>query len=361
MTSKRTKAFFIPPQSNFVIGYLFPTFALLAGWVLCLISWMHLCSKACAEGHAYRLFGFTFESIGLTFFPLITISHLLSKRFEIFSFLTANLLAVSLGAEQIFLYVQKYKIGSWCPVCLSIAFVIAFAAGCYFFVYSKILKSYMEYGTKGQIMNTICKGLSTILFFTLGVIIAFVGLGKENRLEAEENEIKEKIAFGNFNSPIEVYIFTDWECPACRALEPQLEEMAPVIMQKAKISFIDDPVHDATLNFTPYNLSFMIYNKSQYFPLRQSLTALSQETKNPKENQVQEIAAKHGIVFRPLSYAEVALANKYFDQLNEKYGVQGTPTVVVLNKNTQKQKKLEGSDISSDSILKSIKALSSHH
>lgn len=348
-------------KQHYVAGYIIPGLALLTACALTFASWLHLCSQACAEGHAYRLYGLTFESIGLALFPVFAILHFLSWRYVPLFFIMGCLLAAVLGAELVFLYIQKYKIGSWCPICVSIAVSLAIATAGYYYVYRKTFKALLENGTKGQIMNYICKGLSTMVFFALGLIIAFVGIGKVNHLEAQENEMKDKIAFGNFKSPVEVYIFTDWECPACRSLEPKWEAMAPAIMQKAKISFMDDPVHDATLNYTPYNISFMIYNKSQYFALRQALTELAVETKTPQDSQVEAIAAKLGMRYRQLNYAEVAAASKYFDHVNEEYKVEGTPTVVIVNTQTKKHKKLEGlAEITRENILKAIKSLSAH-
>lgn len=43
-------------------------FSLLAGLILSIVSWLRLCSGACAESHNWRFFGGTFENLGLLFF-----------------------------------------------------------------------------------------------------------------------------------------------------------------------------------------------------------------------------------------------------------------------------------------------------
>lgn len=340
-------------------SYWIATFALLAACGLALASWLQLCVQSCAEGHHYRFCGFTFESVGLTLFPLVTLLHLLSKKIMIFSLFTGWILCAMLGAEVIFIYVQKYKIGSWCPVCLAIAASLLVAALACLYDYYKDFKRSLENPERGLIMINIYKGLTGIAFFVMGFLIAFAGVGKCNPLQAAENNIKESIAFGDPNSKIEVYVFTDWSCPACRSLEPLFESMAPKIMKVARLTFVDDPVHPETLNFTPYNVSFMIHNKDKYFELRHALTELSEETKAPTDKQVEEFAAKLGVTYKQLSYADIALANKFFTHLIKQLNVEGTPTVVIVNKDTQKGKKLPGAQkITEAKIMKAIQSLS---
>lgn len=262
-----------------------------------------------------------------------------------------------LGAEVVFIYVQKYKIGSWCPVCLSIAAALTVAALAYLYGYYKDFKLSLENPDRGPIMINFYKGLTGIGFFCLGFLAAFAGIAKHSPLQAAENSIKENIAFGNPDSKVEVYVFTDWSCPACRSIEPILEEMAPKVMKVARLTFVDNPIHPETLNFTPYNVSFMINNKDKYFQLRNALTTLSEDTKAPTDKQIEAIAAKAGAKYKQLSYSDVALANKYYSHLIKQLDVEGTPTVVVVNKETQKGKKLPGAQkITEENVMKAINA-----
>lgn len=333
--------------------------ALMGTFALAFISHLQLCSQACAEGHSYRLCGLTFECVGLVAFPLTLIFHLLSKKYYAFSLLTGWMLCAMLGAEVVFIYIQKYKIGSWCPICLSIAALLTVAAFAYLYEYYKDFKQSLENLDKGPIMINVYKGLTGIGFFFVGLLAAFGGIAKYSPLQAAENNIKESIAFGNPDSNVEVYVFTDWSCPACRSIEPILEAAGPKIMKAAKLTFVDDPVHPETLNFTPYNLSFMVNNKDKYFQLRNALTELSEKTKSPTDEQIKAIASKYGIEYKQLSYSDVALANKYFSHLINQLDVEGTPTVVIVNKETQKGKKLPGAvKITEANIMKAIKSFS---
>lgn len=333
--------------------------AIAAAFTLTTASWLRLCSQACAEGHSYRIFGFTFEAMGLTLLPILTFTHLLGLRYRIFQTLTGWMLYSAMGAELIFIYIQKFKIGSWCPICLSIAACLAIATMVYFHSYSETFKSSLENGERGNIMNSVYKGMAGILFFVTGFILAFVGVAKYNPLQAAENSVKDSIAFGNLSSPVEVYIFTDWRCSSCRKLEPYIEAMSPKMMQKARVTFVDDAIHPETLNYTPYNLSFMVHNKSNYFVLRNALGDLAENTKEPTQAQIAALAAKHGEEFKQLNYADIALGIKYYNQLVKKLDVAGTPTLVVVNRVTKKGKKLEGtSEITEANVMKAIETLS---
>lgn len=346
-----------PIKSRFV--YYFTIVGLLLAFALSIISWMQICSKTCAAGHAYRLYGFSFETVGLIFFPLLLIMHLLSRKLELLGTLTGWALCAALGAEMMFIYVQKYKIGSWCPVCLAIAGLLAVTGVAYFYNFYGNFKSILEQGNKGQLMNNVCKGFAGCIFFCIGFMMAFVGVAKFNPLHAVENSIKESIVFGNHNSPIEIFVFTDWRCPSCRSLEPTFEYLLPKVMDRTRVTFVDTPIHEETMNFTPYNVSFMINNKQNYFVLRKALTALSEDTKTPTDQQVEAIATSAGTAYRQLNYSDVALANKYFASLVKKMNVDGTPILVVVNKATKKGKKLEGSaEITEENVMNAIKTLS---
>lgn len=333
--------------------------ALAICFCLAVISWMRLCSQSCTEGHNYRLYGLTFETVGLVFFFLLILGHLLSRKFTKLSVLVGWAICGALGSEIMLIYVQKYKIGSWCPVCLSIAATLSFAGLLYFYGFYNNFKDSLEREDKGEIMNNIYKGLSGICLFAMGFVIAFGGIAKQNKLQAMENAIKDSIVFGNINSPVEVYVFTDWACGGCRSIEPRLEAMAPKIMQKARLTFVDQEVHPSTLNFIPYNLSFMINNKPKYFELRKALTRLSLETKEPTDEQVEAMARQLGVKYLQLHNSDVQVGTKYFENLVQQLNVEGTPTIVVVSKNDKKGKKLEGPDeITESNVMQAIESLS---
>ena len=86
-------------------------------------------------------------------------------------------------------------------------------------------------------------GPSSLLIIIASFITAYFGVAKPDLLQAAENSIKDKIAFGTLNSKIQLYIFTDWECPACRQLKPALVRLSPELMNEAKVTFVDFAIH----------------------------------------------------------------------------------------------------------------------
>lgn len=337
--------------------YLFwiTTFFLVAAIALTYISSLHICSEACAKGQDYRLLGLPFEYWGYVIIGVIFVVHLISQWNPIFEWLTTIMLAGALGSEAWFIYVQKYYIGHWCPICLSIAACILLAFICQIYGHVREWQQVHQNENEGVNMKFAYGSLATLTTAVLGFLLAFVGISKVDKLEAAQDTFKEKITFGNATSPVEVYLFTDWQCPSCRKVEPVIEKISPKIMQKAKLIFVDLPIHQETMNFTPYNLAFMVNNKDKYLKLRDILSDLSQKTGAPTEEQVEKAIAPLGVKYQQLNYADVAVGFKYYKDLAKQFGINATPTLVVVNLDTKKGKKLKGGvEITETNVLNAI-------
>ena len=197
-----------------------------------------------------------------------------------------------------------------------------------------------------------------ILFaFLAGMGITATGLKKSDAFAAGLSV--KSLAFGDVESNLEIYIITDWFCPACRAAEPEILKGARKAMQQAKVVFVDFPVHTETLNYIPYNMSFIIREKEKYLQIREAMAALSRKTKEPQPEDVQTAVSPLGVKYVPLNYADVLAGMQYFSTIVKKFKVGGTPSVVVLDSRTGKTKTLYGSsEITSDNILKSVAEVS---
>lgn len=332
--------------------------AILSGFLLTGFSYADLCSSHCQGGKGYTLYGQPFEASGFLFFSGLGVSHLLSRTKPLFSTFTGLLIASALGAEILFILLQKYVIGTYCPICLAIAATIAIAAAAFSLRYCRGLAKQIQQNHTGEVMRTIYRGFGYLSVVFAGFLMAFVGLGKTDPLDAAEDQIKQELYFGNENSPIEVFVFTDWNCPACRELEPYLARMSPALMKDAKVIFVDHALHPESLNYTPYNLSFQIHDKKEYFKLRGMLTKLSEKTMHPTEHQVEEDASKLGVTYQPLDYSDVALSIRYFKELSKQFNITSTPTMVIVNTETRKGKKLKGTEeITRRNALTAIKEL----
>lgn len=322
--------------------------ALSVAFILTIISALGLCSITCAKANDYTLFGGPFQLFGFLFFAGLIILQLLTLKYNEYKSLLALLIYSALGAEIYFIWIQKVEIGTFCPVCISIALCILIAA----FAATKNINH------QGVIMSKFQKGLTFLASTLTGFVIAFFGVAEVDVLEAKENNLKKELAFGKQDSPIEMYLFSDWACPACRQLEPKLEHLSAVLMTHGKLYFIDHAIHPETLNFTPYHLSFMLHDKNKYFQLREILSQISDQTKSPTDDEVEKAIKKVGVKYDQVDYADVALALRYFKSLGMKFNINGTPTLVIINTETKKGKKLKGSDaINEKNALEAIAAI----
>ncbi|MGA8164858.1 MAG: thioredoxin domain-containing protein [Waddliaceae bacterium] len=332
--------------------------AIAAALLLTVVSFIQLCTQSCADAHDYRLLGVHFEIVGFLFFGALAVIHLLSRVAPFLSWVVEILFGSALGAEIVFILVQKNQIGKWCPVCIAIAVCVFIGAAALGVGRVKNIKALTIKGNKGEIMKSIGKGFVSMSAIWIGCLIAFFGIAKYDPLEAARQSIKQSLAFGKKDSPIEVYLFTDWMCQACRSLEPSIEGLSQEIMNNGKLIFVDVVDQPETLNFVPYNLAFMLKNKPRYFQLRHLLTEISKKTGSPTDKEISSATEKLGIQYQKLNYSDIVLGIKYFKKLGEKFKIKGTPTMVIINTKAKKGKKLVGTgEINQDKVAKAIEAL----
>jgi len=98
-----------------------------AAWILSAMSWLGICTDGCEETHLYTLFGLPLSPLGVGYFTLCGIAFLTRNRFRFSGFLIPLLLAGALGSEFVLVWIQKYVIGKWCPLCVGIAFSVVAA------------------------------------------------------------------------------------------------------------------------------------------------------------------------------------------------------------------------------------------
>lgn len=187
-------------------------------------------------------------------------------------------------------------------------------------------------------------------------IISGLGNGeKKEHTEFVDSNLQSKIAFGKLDSKIDVYLFTSWGCPACKKLEPMLPTILPEIEKKARIIFVDHISDTKTLNFAPYDLAFMVYNKPKYLEIREMLRKVGMETETPNDQQIEKAAAKINVQLKQLHYADVERGIDFFKQLSTTYDISKLPTAIIVNTVTKKQEKLSGTaDVTAANILKAI-------
>jgi hypothetical protein len=229
--------------------------------------------------------------------------------------------------------IQKYDIGSWCPVCLAIAAAVAFSA---IVLLCEIMAVRTTFG--GSMKNR----YKYVLVILVAMLVGFGGSVAGVRKEAGAAELD--IYFGKRKSDTTVYFVGDWFCPVCRKVEPEIEKLFPELTASVRVAFIDMPIHPESANITPYHLQFLLYEKDKYIPLRQALDKVSRTTNNPTQEQVQAAIAPLGVSLRPPNFMEILNGTRQFESLYRGFKVSATPSVVIDNPKTRKRKLLAGSN-----------------
>ncbi len=323
--------------------------ALASALVLSLSLAAGLCTDACKATYEWTIFGMAFPFFGIGFFAFCLLLFHFRDR-PVVRGLFPAVIAGAWGAEFTFLYVQHSVIQQWCPICLAVASCvwlagIALVAGCFY-------DGKRRPGSgKGVTMRYLSRGVLLAVLMIAGSYVAFIGLGNPASARAEPPPV----ALGKTDADVEVYVVTDWFCPACRKVEPDLERAYPNIMSRAKLVFIDMPIHADSMNYIPYNLSFLVREKERYLEIRKALLRLAQRTREPTQEDVQNAVTPMGVTYRPLNYADVNAGVLYFQSVVKAFGVQGTPAVVVYNRRTKTARVLIGTDdLSYPNILMAV-------
>lgn len=299
--------------------------AVVAGIILSLMDLLGICTDACSETAKYTIFGINFGWFGLAFFVTVLVVLAVRNRLPIARLILSLLLFGSAGAELHFIWLQKYEIGKWCPICLTIAATVYL--GCIVLLYETLRSE--------PVKNKFKRIAIMMVALAVGVTAATFGVVKESQAGLD-------FFLGNGKSPVTVYFISDWFCPVCQKVEPRIEQIYTQVAKDARVAFIDYPIHAETNNFTPYNLQFLAFEKEKYPKLRAALAALAMKTKTPTPEQVQEAVAPHGVTLRQMNYADILYGLQSNLTTYRGFNIKGTPSVVVENTKTKKHKVLVG-------------------
>nr|WP_246545539.1 vitamin K epoxide reductase family protein [Pelotalea chapellei] len=315
----------------------------MAGLILSVVSLLKICS-ACSETGQYRIFGMDFGWFGIAFFIAILCALILRQRYRWCNWIIALMMFSAAGAEARFIWIQKYEIGQWCPVCLGLAATVFLT--CTAISWETLRSS----TTQGAPMK------SRILFIIVATLCFATGLGGSILGVKKTADAADLDLFlGKKSSPTTVYFVSDWFCPACKKAEPAIEKMVPELAKSVKVGFVDMPIHKESLNFTPYNLQFLAFEKEKYLSLRSALAKLALKTKSPGEAEVQAAVNPLGVKLRQMNYADTLFGMQSNLTVYRGFNVTATPTAIITNSKTKKSKLLVGDrDINEQAIKAAI-------
>lgn len=104
--------------------------AILTGWSVSIFSLVQeLClATACSDTASFKFFGVDMGWLGVAYFTLILLMLFLRRKLCLINLSLYAVVFVGIGAELRLLWIQKYIIGAWCPLCVTICFSLFFAA-----------------------------------------------------------------------------------------------------------------------------------------------------------------------------------------------------------------------------------------
>ena len=104
--------------------------AVSTGWLVSIFSVIEeLClATACRDTASFTIFGANMGWFGIAYFSLILILLWLRTSVHWLDQALAAMVFAGIGAELRLLWIQKYVIGSWCPLCVTICCALFIAA-----------------------------------------------------------------------------------------------------------------------------------------------------------------------------------------------------------------------------------------
>jgi uncharacterized membrane protein len=96
--------------------------ALATGWAISVFTVIQdMCMvSACRDTAGFTIFGLNLGWFGIAYFSLLLIVLWLRKNDDRLDWLLSALVFSALGAEFRLLWIQKFIIGGWCPLCVAI-------------------------------------------------------------------------------------------------------------------------------------------------------------------------------------------------------------------------------------------------
>ncbi len=243
---------------------------------------------------------------------------------------TRMLLASGLGVEAHLFYFQ-HKEEVYCPFCLAFAVTLISA-----FALNHEKPAVAHKGLRGRVIGIL--GEAEIPFFTkvrvplllmtiLGYL--FITLTFSGSVTPAYGADKSPVpSFGK--GPCQVIVFTDYFCPPCQGLEPNLEPMLEKIHAKgrAEIIFVDMPIYKETPLYARYYL-YAANAKGGFkdvMDARRALFSIARGKTVKDEESLAKALKEKGIPFKP--YDPKPVFNAWNDMIRQ-HKVQGTPSCVI--------------------------------
>jgi vitamin K epoxide reductase family protein len=147
--------------------------SIATGWLVSIFSVIQeMClTSACRDTASFTIFGLNMGWFGIAYFSLILIVLWQRKKDYRLDWALSVLVFSGIGAEFRLLWIQKYVIGSWCPLCVTIC--------CALFLAAMLLVIENVRGTgvwQGSVKNLLGWVALVLAMIAIGLAIAVVGV-----------------------------------------------------------------------------------------------------------------------------------------------------------------------------------------
>ncbi|MDA8239200.1 MAG: thioredoxin domain-containing protein [Nitrospiraceae bacterium] len=285
--------------------------------VLCILTIIigQLCAAKCAYIQG-DILGIDLNIFGILFYSLLLVSLLVYRNFYTKDWLIkviAAVVAVGVGAELILIKFQVEN-SVYCPKCL--------ISGFFFLVLFFLLARHLG---KWVIILLIVAGLLFTSFTFNGSVIPSY---------ADEAYPQ----FGADKAAIELIVYSDYFCLYCRRIDQQTNIILSKIKKRARILFVDVPLHPQSLDYSEiflYTWFVSGNNLENAFLVRELLFDLA--AKKTDQTRVIALLKSKGIQLSIDRERARSIFRRFYNESIKTDKVSATPTVVIVRGGERKK------------------------
>lgn len=221
----------------------------------------------------------------------------------------AVLVAVGFGAELVFVAYQV-RMDTYCVRCLVSGTFLVLMFLC-------TIGMIRKWATAGLVATGV---LVTMAFFS----------GTVTPMYAQDQKFPQ---FGNLKNPqFTMVIYSDYFCPACREAEPDIVDAVRKFRQKAKIYFIDVPIHRETVPYARAFLYVFFAVDSDLDTIIRARELLFEASRNKlDEKSMMQMLEKNKIPMKQDQARATHVFRNFYNHMTSGENLKGTPTLVVLD------------------------------
>jgi protein-disulfide isomerase/uncharacterized membrane protein len=289
-----------------------------------------LCAAKCAYIQG-DILGIDLNIFGILFYSLLLVSLLVYRNYYIGDWLIKAIAAVAsvgVGAELILIKFQVEN-SVYCPKCLISGFFFLVL----FFLVARHLKKWV-------IILLIVAGLLFTSFTFSGSVIPSY---------ADESYPQ----FGIDKAGIEIIVYSDYLCSYCRRIDQQTNIILSKMKKRARIVFIDVPLHPQSLDYSEiflYTWFASGNNLENAFMVRELLYDLA--AKKTDQGEVITLLKSKGIRLNIDRERARSIFRRFYNESIKTDKVSSTPAVVIVKGGDRKKY------VGAKAVLKALEDLS---